>query len=51
MPRSWIPFHFLTKTNPKGGKPKIKKNSLRGDNRFVQMAVLNIDNGKEKIPQ
>ncbi len=29
---------------------KIKKHSLRGNNRFVQMAVWNIRNGKEKFP-
>ena len=44
------PVSFPNKNKPKEGKPKIKKNSLRGDNRFVQMAVLNIDNGKEKFP-
>ena len=44
------PVSFPSKNKPKDGKPKIKKNSLRGDNRFVQMAVMNIDNGKEKFP-
>ncbi len=29
---------------------KIKKYSLRGNNRFVQMAVWNISNGKEEFP-
>ena len=44
------PVSFPNKNKPKDGKPKIKKNSLRGDNRFVQMAVMNIDNGKEQFP-
>jgi CRISPR-associated endonuclease/helicase Cas3 len=44
------PVSFPNKTKPKGDKPKIKKNSLRGDNRFVQMAIINIDNDKEKFP-
>lgn len=35
---------------PTTGKLKIKKSSLRGDNRFVQMAVWNIKNGKEEFP-
>jgi CRISPR-associated endonuclease/helicase Cas3 len=35
---------------PASGKVKIKKSSLRGDNRFVQMAVWNIKNGKEEFP-
>ncbi|MCK5719008.1 MAG: CRISPR-associated endonuclease Cas3'' [Thiomargarita sp.] len=29
---------------------KIKSNSLRGNNRFVQMAIWNIDNGKQEFP-
>jgi len=35
---------------PKNHKVKIKRNSLRGNNCFVQMAVLNIGNGKPKFP-
>lgn len=35
---------------PTKDKLKIKKFSLRGDNRFVQMAVWNIQNGKEEFP-
>ncbi len=31
---------------PKDKKIRIKANSLRGNNRFVQMAVINIDRGK-----
>ncbi|MBV1874901.1 MAG: CRISPR-associated endonuclease Cas3'' [Gammaproteobacteria bacterium] len=44
------PVSFPSKRKPKSDKPKIKTNSLRGDNRFVQMAVLNIGNKKEKLP-
>ncbi len=44
------PICFPSKKKPKSDKPKIKKNSLRGDNRFVQMAICNIDNGKEEFP-
>ena len=44
------PVSFPNKRKPNGDQPKIKKNSLRGDNRFVQMAVLNIGNGKERFP-
>jgi CRISPR-associated endonuclease/helicase Cas3 len=29
---------------------KIKKHSLRGDNRFVQMAIWNVQNGKDEFP-
>jgi len=35
---------------PTKDKLKIKKSSLRGDNRFVQMAVWNIQSGKEEFP-
>jgi len=35
---------------PTKDKVKIKKSSLRGDNRFVQMAVWNIQNDKEEFP-
>ncbi|KAF3983777.1 MAG: CRISPR-associated endonuclease Cas3'' [Methylococcales symbiont of Hymedesmia sp. n. MRB-2018] len=44
------PVSFPNKNKPKDDKPKIKKNSLRGDNRFVQMAVMNIGNNKEQFP-
>lgn len=44
------PVAFPNKNKAKDGEPKIKKNSLRGDNRFVQMAVMNVGNGKEKFP-
>ncbi len=36
----WLPH----KKKPKDNTVKIKKSSLRGDNRFVQMAVCQIDN-------
>jgi len=36
------PISMPSKKKPKDGKIKIKKNSLRGDNRFVQMAVCEI---------
>jgi len=36
------PISFPRKKLPKSDKVKIKKHSLRGDNRFVQMAVCNI---------
>ncbi|MDQ6990273.1 MAG: CRISPR-associated endonuclease Cas3'' [Mariprofundaceae bacterium] len=44
------PISFPNKKIPKDGKVRIKSNSLRGNSRFVQMAVMNIDNGKEKFP-
>ncbi len=44
------PVAFPNKNTPKNDKPKIKKNSLRGDNRFVQMAIWNIGNGKDDFP-
>lgn len=44
------PISFPNKKKPKDGKVKIKSNSLRGNSRFVQMAVMNIDNGKDKFP-
>jgi len=44
------PVSFPNKNKPKDGKPKIKKNSLRGDNRFVQMALMNLGNNKEQFP-
>jgi CRISPR-associated endonuclease/helicase Cas3 len=36
------PISMPSKKKPKDGKIKIKKTSLRGDNRFVQMAVCKI---------
>jgi CRISPR-associated endonuclease/helicase Cas3 len=44
------PVSLPNKKQPKDGKVKIKKQSLRGDNRFVQMAVWNMGNGKEEFP-
>lgn len=44
------PISFLSKKKPKDGKVKIKNNSLRGNSRFVQIAVMNIGNDKEKFP-
>lgn len=44
------PVAFPNKNKAKDDKPKIKKHSLRGDNRFVQMAVMNVGNGKEQFP-
>ncbi len=41
------PLVIPAKKKPKDGKIKIKKHSLRGDNRFVQMAVYHVsDEGK-----
>jgi CRISPR-associated endonuclease/helicase Cas3 len=44
------PVSFPNKSTLKSDKPKIKNNSLRGDNRFVQMAVWNIANDKDEFP-
>jgi CRISPR-associated endonuclease/helicase Cas3 len=44
------PVSFPHKKQPQDAKVRIKKQSLRGDNRFVQMAVWNIDNDKEEFP-
>jgi len=44
------PVSFPHKKQPQDGRVRIKKQSLRGDNRFVQMAVWNIDNDKEEFP-
>ncbi|MEE9338698.1 MAG: CRISPR-associated helicase Cas3' [Methylococcaceae bacterium] len=41
------PISFPNKKKLKKGNVKIKKSSLRGDNRFVQMALCNIDNNGE----
>jgi CRISPR-associated endonuclease/helicase Cas3 len=40
-----IAYSKKNKKLPKNKKIRIKSNSLRGNNRFVQMAVINIDNG------
>lgn len=44
------PVSFPSKRKPKSDQAKIKKNSLRSDNRFVQMAVWNIGNNIEEFP-
>ncbi len=44
------PTCFPNKKQPKDNQVKIKNNSLRGNNRFVQMAVMNINNNKEEFP-
>ncbi|MDQ6961994.1 MAG: CRISPR-associated endonuclease Cas3'' [Mariprofundaceae bacterium] len=44
------PISFPSKKKPKNTKVKIKNNSLRGNSRFVQMAVMNIGNGLEVFP-
>ena len=44
------PISFPNKKKPKDGKVKIKSNSLRGNSRFVQMAVMNIGHGKDIFP-
>ncbi len=44
------PISFPNKKKPKDGKVKIKSNSLRGNSRFVQMAVINAGNGKDEFP-
>ena len=43
------PISFPKKTKLAKGIVKIKNNSLRGNSRFVQMAVIYIDNGKLNI--
>jgi len=43
------PISMPGKKKPKEGKVKIKKHSLRGDNRFVQMAVCKIGNDVEPM--
>lgn len=44
------PVSIPPKTTVKDGAVKIKKHSLRGDNRFVQMAKWNIGNGNTEFP-
>ncbi|MBV1877165.1 MAG: CRISPR-associated helicase Cas3' [Pseudomonadales bacterium] len=44
------PISFPGKTKQPKGQIKIKNNSLRGNNRFVQMAVINVGNGKTQFP-
>lgn len=43
------PISFPKKSKLAKGTVKIKNNSLRGNSRFVQMAVANINNGKFEI--
>jgi len=43
------PICFPNKSKPPKGSIKIKNNSLRGNSRFVQMAIITIDNGKPVI--
>jgi len=43
------PVDFPNRNKPKDDNVKIKKNSLRGDNCFVQLAVLYIDNNDEQF--
>ena len=43
------PISFPKKSKLTKGKVKIKNNSLRGNSRFVQMAVVNIDKGQFEI--
>ena len=44
------PVSLPNKKLPTESKVKIKKQSLRGDNRFVQMAIWNIGNGQAAFP-
>jgi CRISPR-associated endonuclease/helicase Cas3 len=44
------PISFPNKPKLLKGSVRIKNNSLRGNNRFVQMAILNINNGKDEFP-
>lgn len=44
------PISFPNKKKLKDGKVKIKSNSLRGNSRFVQMAVMNVGNSKDVYP-
>lgn len=44
------PVSIPPKNTVKDGAVKIKKHSLRGDNRFVQMAKWNIGNGNTEFP-
>jgi len=45
------PVTFPNKKKLKDGKVKIKANSLRGNSRFVQMAVMNVGNGEKKFSE
>lgn len=44
------PVSVPPKNTTKDSSVKIKKHSLRGDNRFVQMAIWNIGNGNTEFP-
>jgi CRISPR-associated endonuclease/helicase Cas3 len=44
------PISFPSKKKTKNDTLRIKNNSLRGDNRFAQMAIRNINNGNEEFP-
>jgi CRISPR-associated endonuclease/helicase Cas3 len=41
------PITIPSKKSPVKGKAKISKNSLRGENRFVQMAVINVSDSSQ----
>lgn len=43
------PISFPNKLKPVKGGVKIKNNSLRGNSRFVQLAIINIENGKQEV--
>jgi len=43
------PISLPSKKKLKDGKVKIKKSSLRGDNRFVQMAICKIDSNEKPV--
>jgi len=44
------PISFPNKKAPKAGKVQIKNHSLRGNSRFVNMAIFNLQNAKEAFP-
>ncbi|NOQ17243.1 MAG: CRISPR-associated helicase Cas3' [Methyloprofundus sp.] len=45
------PIAFPNKKKLPAGKVKIKNNSLRGNSRFVQLAVMNVNNGLDEFPE